>query len=205
MMNIKPDTKKRRLARYINLNRQINDFPRMCTRVQDRYASRHLQRVKDGMVLLTETQAKRVAAEILSVVEETDKKGDHKLVKELLYTYQNSSTDVWHINSTEGISLNKIYVIMYHTYFSPKKIAEESAKLLNEDWIDTLNVREFINSWAIALESQHLEAAKQHILAQLQKGLDVESYDILRREGLNRTAELNSKTTIATWAHSLCY
>ena len=62
-------------------------------------------------------------------------------------------------------------------------------------------MREFINSRAIALESQHLEAAKQHILAQLQKGLDVESYDILRREGLNRTAELNSKTTIATWAH----
>ena len=69
-------------------NGQINDFLRMCTRVQDRYASRHLQRVKYGRVLLTETQAKRIAAEILSVVEETDKKGDHKLVKELLYTYQ---------------------------------------------------------------------------------------------------------------------
>ena len=69
-------------------NGQINDFPRMCAKVQDRYATRHLQRENDRMVLVTETQAKRIAAEILSVVEETDKKGDHKLVKELLYTYQ---------------------------------------------------------------------------------------------------------------------
>ena len=75
-------------------NGQINEFPRMCAKVQDRYAARHLQREKDGMVLLTETQSKRIAAEILSVVEDTDKKADHKMVKELLSTYQNSSTDV---------------------------------------------------------------------------------------------------------------
>ena len=91
---------------------------------------------------------------------------------------------------------------MYHTCYSAKKTAEESAKLLNEDWNDTQTVREFIHSRAIVLESQQVDAAKQHILAQLQKGLDVESYDILRREGLNNTAELNSKTTIATWALS---
>ena len=58
-------------------------------------------------------------------------------MKELLATYLNSTYDAWYVNSTEGISLNKLYVILFHTYFSVKKIAEVSAKLLGvEEWDD---------------------------------------------------------------------
>ena len=88
---------------------------------------------------------------------------------------------------------------MFHTYFSDKKTAEASAKLLVEEWHEEQTVKEFLHTRAIALEKQQFLAAKAHIQAQLSKGLKGGHYEILRREILSTKSELNLKTTIATW------
>ena len=80
---------------------RITELLRLCGKVQDRFVNAELQYSKDGLVLLSEAQAKRIAQEIIMIIEETSSSLDHMKVKELLATYVNSTYDAWYINSTE--------------------------------------------------------------------------------------------------------
>ena len=184
----------------INWTGKIKEFIRTCLRVQDKFAVEHLQ-MKDiyGTTYLTGIQAKRICAGILDMVE----KSNNEELKELLLTYQRSATDAWYLNLSQGLSLNKLYVILQQTYYSKKKIAEASAKLLTSHWLKTQTAREFILDRERELESQNFEAAKQHILINLQSGLPPDDMDMIMREINNSKSQINTKTTIATWCRYL--
>ena len=179
---------------------KITDFIRACQLAQDKYAVEQNQ-MTDAYDIrcVTTIQAKRICAEILKMVE----KSNNVELKDILTTYQRSATDAWYLNSSQGLSLNKLYVILQQTYYSKKKIAEASAKLLTSHWLKTQTAREFILDRERELESQNFEAAKQHILINLQSGLPPDDMDMIMREINNSKSQINTKTTIATWCRYL--
>ena len=178
----------------------IIDFIRSCQLAQDKYAVEHYQMLDTyGTMCVTAIQAKRICAEILKMVN----KSNNKELKDILTTYQRSATDQWYLNSSQGISLNKLYVILQQTYYSKKKVAEASATLLTSHWLRTQTVQEFIKDRERALESQNFEAAKQHVLINLKSGLPPDDSDMIMREINNPKSQINTKTTIATWCRYL--
>ena len=99
----------------------ITDFMRSCQAAQDKYAVEQNQMLDTHKTMcVTAIQAKRICAEILKMVNNSN----NKELKDILTTYQRSATDPWYLNSSQGLSLNKLYVILQQTYYSKKKVAE---------------------------------------------------------------------------------
>ena len=116
---------KQQTHNVVQWSGKMCDFIQMCLQAQDKYATVGLQRRdSEGIFNLTLLQAKRICGEIIKTVVDAPSKDDTTKLQELLNTYQKSSkNDQWYVNTTQGLSLNKLYIILYHSYYRPKKFA----------------------------------------------------------------------------------
>ena len=181
-------------------NGNMSDLMRNCLLIQDKFSDRECLSEDDwGTKQLTTNQAKLTLTSILRVIQasvNTKLKGE-------ITTYVQSQNDVWCINAADGVSLNKFYVILYHSYFSDTKLSRLAAEKLAIKWYSTQTAYEFIQTQEVELEGQNFESAKQTIRINLKDNLSVEDWERIQREIDNPQSVWMQKNTIQTWGQYL--